>query len=447
MPKRTTSKPDTPEYTAAEKEAIQLYANALYAGRYFKLYDSNSPFARIVSGNDPAPLPIGFLSDDFKAYCRELRLTYPKKTPPTADYLGNSLRLVTGYKFIPNGPDLIRAKGSRHCYMNTYRHFEPEHPAIDLSPLFLDFLRRLFPVPDELHTFCQYIAHALVKPEERPSWHLMLPSESGVGKGFLFNDILTPLFSKQTAVVKSFGTLTGKFGATVLEGSMLTLLDDCKTGSDSTQTQMKSLLSEERIYVEPKGKQGAMREVFTRLMLASNEDVPAPVDEQTRRWWIPEKLGFCNGLKGKAAQQERQARIHALSDWLIQPGAIEAVYIFFQTYSLEGFKPKNVPITASFQRMVTKSETPEQAFAADWLADHPMQVLKLEELASAFTKAGMGKQSNTAVSELLTSCGYQKDILTMPTRSRWWFPLTMTKQEAEALLATNDTQKAAQPPF
>lgn len=447
MTKPAPSKPNPPDYSPDEKAALQSYKDALYAGRYFKLYDSSSPFARVVSGDDPIPLPLSFLCDDFKAYCREHRLSYPKKDPPSAEYLGSGLKLVTGQKFLPNGPDLIRANRSRHCYMNTYQRFDPLHPAIELSPLFLDFLRRLFSVPEELHTFCQYIGHAVQKPEERPSWHLMLPSESGVGKGFLFNDILSPVFSRQTAVVKSFATLTGQFGATVLEGSMLTLLDDCKTGSESTQTQMKSLLSEERIYIEPKGKQGAMREVFTRLMLASNEDVPAPVDEQTRRWWIPHKLSYCDGLKGKAGQRERQARIKALSQWLRLPGAIEAVHHFFNTYTLEGFDPKDVPITASFERMVTKSETPEQAFVVDWLEQHPTKVLKHEELATAFIKEGMGKQSNGAIAEMLAACGYQKDILATPTRARWWFQASMSKREAEALMTTAEAQKADLPPF
>jgi hypothetical protein len=270
----------------------------------------------------------------------------------------------------------------------------------------------------------------------------MLPSESGVGKGFLFNDIISPLFEMQTKLVKSFNAMTGKFGATVLAGSIWAMLDDCKAGSDSTQTQMKSLLSEERIYVEPKGKDGAMESIFTRIILASNEDVPAPVDDQTRRWWIPQKLGFCNGLIGKAGQQERQARIKVLAKWLKQPGAIEAVYEYFAAYPLEdsdagpAFDHKNVPITASFERMVAKSETPEQSFTADFLDCHSTKILKLEELQAEFISAKMGKPSNAEAAELLTALGFHKDILTVKgSRGRWWFSKSMTKAEAEAILA------------
>ncbi len=301
-------------------------------------------------------------------------------------------------------------------------------------------------MPEEFHIFCQYIAHAIQFPEERPSWHLMLPSESGVGKGFLFNDIISPLFSMQTKLVKSFAAVTGKFGATVLDGSMVVMLDDCKAGSDSTQTQMKSLLSEERVFVEPKGKDGTMVVIYTRILLASNEDVPAPVDDQTRRWCIFQKLGFCNGLKDKVGQQERQARIKALAKWMEKPGAMEAIYEFFSAFPLaasEGypeFDHKNVPITASFERMVEKSETPEQSFAADFIDAHPTKILKLEELQTAFVVARMGKQGNSEIAALLTRFGFRKDTLDANgSRGRWWFPNSMGKSEAESILAIPPT--------
>jgi hypothetical protein len=401
-----------------------------------------------MSAEDPEPLPQSFLLGDFSDFCSETGRKFPAN-PPTDAYLAYSLKSVVGTIFLPNGPDLVRNKYSRHRRINVYKRFDRKHAAIELSPIFLDFLRRIFPVPEELHIFCQYIAHAILFPQERTSWHLMLPSESGVGKGFIFNDIISPLFSMQTKLVKSFGAVTGKFGATVLDGSMFVMLDDCKTGSESTQTQMKSLLSEERIYVEPKGKDGAMAAIYTRVILASNEDVPAPVDDQTRRWCIFQKLTFCDGLKAKAGQQERQVRIKALAKWLKEPGAMEAVYEFFATYTLEAtdqypeFDAKNVPITASFEQMVAKSETPEESFTADFLETHPTKVFKLEELQKEFVDSKMGKIGNSTAAEILAKLGYRKAILKKPSRGRWWFPAAMTDAQAEAVL----TEKANEEPF
>lgn len=439
---------EKPKYTPAETATIQAYQAALSAGRYYKLYDSRSQYARIISAEDPEPLPLSFLSDDFRVFCKETGRRLPA-TLPNDLYLGYALKLVTGTAFVPNGPDLIRKPHSRHQRVNVYKRFEHKHPAIELSPLFLDFLRCLFPVPSELHIFCQYIAHAILFPEQRPSWHLMLPSESGVGKGFIFNDIISPLFAMQTKLVKSFGALTGKFGGTVLEGSIFTMLDDCKTGSESTETQMKSMLSEERIYIEKKGKDGTMETICTRFVLASNEDVPTPVDEQTRRWCIFQKLAFSDGLKGKVGQQERQVRIKALAAWLKLPGAMEAVYDYFAGYSLDAtadypeFDYKNVPITDSFEQMVAKSETPEESFAADFLDSHATKVFKMEDFLGAFVSGMMGKLGNTAAADLLRKLGYRKALLTKPSRGRWWLPAGMTDDQAEAILM----EKSAEQPF
>lgn len=226
----------------------------------------------------------------------------------------------------------------------------------------------------------------------------------------------------------------------MLEGSMFAMLDDCKAGSENTETQMKSMLSEERIYVEPKGKDGAMVSIYTRIILASNEDVPTPVEEQTRRWCIFQKLGFCDGLTGKAGQQERQVRIKALAKWMKEPGAIEAIYKFFAEYPLEAigdypeFDPKNVPITASFERMVAKSETVEQGFMRDTLASITTKVLKVGELIAEFKAEGLRTPGNAALSDLFQFCGYRRETLTVRgVPSRYWFPVAMTITEATAI--------------
>lgn len=423
------------DYTPAEQAAIKAFQAALTVGRYHKLYDAGSPLPRIISGTDPEPQPLSWLTGRFPDFCKENGYTYPAK-PPSDFYLAMPLTAVTGTIFLPKGPAIYSRLRSQHRRVNTYQEFEPLHPAIELSPLFLDFFRRLFPVPEELHTFCQIIAHALRFPHLRTSWHSMLSSEQGTGKGFAFKEIITPLFAMQTKLVARFAAMTGQFGGTVFNRCMWLMLDDCVPGSASTQAQMKSLLSEERIYIEEKGKTGEMAEIYTRMILASNDDVPLPVEEQTRRWWIPQKLGYCNGLKGKAGREHRQAIIKALAEWLALPGAMEAVHAYFMAYSLDDFDPKNVPITATFNAMVAKSETPEEGAAADFVNHHDTRVMKLEELQAHFVQTRMGSINPAKAGELLKKCGMHMKILTTERygRSRFWFPVTMWKSAAEAIL-------------
>lgn len=438
---------NTPEYTPAEREAIDAYIGALDSGRYFVLFDASSPFGRLISGDNTQPVPMSFLSADFRDFCRESGRKLPAK-PPADAYFAASMQSVTGTAFYPNGPDLIRATRSRHRYVNTYRRFERQHPAILLSDLFHEFMECLFPDPVERHTFLQYCAHMIQRPQERPSWHPMLLSETGTGKGFLYNDILRPLLCNQTFLAKRYGEILGKFSP-VMEGSLLVLLDDCKSRREDTQTALKSLMTEEMVLLEKKGLQAGMVPTYARFFLASNEQVPLDLDDTERRWWVPKRLGYSHGLTGKAGRDDRQALIKSLYEWLKKDGALEAVHAYLATYSLDGFDAKNCPMTTTLQDQINKSETEEQACAREFLEAHPLRVVKSPELREAIKSAGMRNPSNNALPVLFAHAGYQQDTLTpkgeKPTR--WWFPVEMTKSEATAILDADAEAQQGKPPF
>lgn len=427
-------KEEAPKFTPAERQTIEDYQAVLSAGRYFKLYNAASPFARLISGDNPEPLPLSFLSDDFADFCKEKGRKLPAKMP-TYTYLAYSLQTVTGTKFFPNGPDLIRANRSRHRYVNMYQRFEHQHAAIPLSPLFDEFMACLFPDPAERTTFLQYCAHMIQFPAVRPSWHVMLLSETGTGKGFLFADILSPLLCGQTALLKKYSELLGRF-ANAMDGTILVQLDDCKSKREDVQTQMKSLMTEERVLLEEKGLAAGMVATYTRFFLASNEEVPLDLDDTERRWWIPKRLGYSNGLTGKAGRDDRQKLIKRLSEWLKSDGALEAIYDFLATYPIGDFDVKSCPMTDTLQEQIAKSVTVEQSFALDFLTSHATKVLKSQDLSKAFTDSGMSKPSNIAIGKLLEQCDFRPESLTVDgSKGRWWIPASMTKPEAEAILA------------
>lgn len=426
-----------PKYSVGEAALIRAYQDTLEAGRYAKLYNAVAPFPRVIAGGRPAePLPLSWLVDDFRDYCKELG----KRTPaamPSPDYLAYRLPTVTGTTFLPKGPAYVRAKQSRHRYVNTYQEFQRVHPALQLSPSFLALLECMFPDTAERHTFVQYVAHMIQKPEERPSWHPMLLSATGTGKGFLFEAILTPLLSGQTRLVKKYSELTGRF-ANVMRETILVQLDDCKTKRADTQIQLKSLMSEERVLLEEKNQAAGMVRTYTRFFLASNEEVPLELDDTDRRWWIPKRLEYSYGLTGDEGRKERKRNvIQPLADYLKLDGALEAIYDYFNTYPLDGFDAKTPPMTVTLREQIEKSISVEQATASDFLLGHRTKVLKSGDLMTAFASAGLSRPANQAISKLFADAGYRQDYLTIDTtKSRWWFPLTMTRAEAEAILAT-----------
>lgn len=423
------------KYSTSEQELIQQYQATLVLGRYFKFHNAGSQFARLLSGETPnEPLPMSFLVDDFMDFCKDRGRPVPHPLP-SASYLAYSLQTVTGTIFLPKGPSLVRPRYSRHRYVNTFKQFVSEHPVLPLSPHFIKFMECLFPDPLERRTFLQYVAHTFQFPEIRPSFHPMLLSETGTGKGFLFDSILTPLLCGQTRLLKKYSELTGRF-ANVMSGTMLIQLDDCKTKREDVQTQLKSLMSEERVMIEEKNMAAGMVATYTRIFLASNEEVPLDIDETDRRWWIPKRMEYSNGLTGDEGRKERKNNvIQPLADWLRSDGALEALYEFFMTYSLERFDPKSAPMTATRQQQIAKSITVEQSFTVDFLSDHAIKVVKSEELSKAFSDAGMNKPSYQAIGKLFRFAGYRQELFTCGgSKSRWWLPVTMTKIEALAII-------------
>ena len=210
-------------------------------------------------------------------------------------------------------------------------------------------MERLFPTDNERDTVLKWIAYAIQYPQERPTWHLILTGETGVGKGILFSHVLTPLVSGQTQLVNKFSRLTGQFSS-VLENSIFLCLDDCRYGTVDTQTQLKSLLTEKSVFVEKKGINDAgMVSTYTRIVLNSNHKTPLPMDASERRWYVPAYIAH------KVDGNETQRFMVSFLDWVKQPQNIDAVYNYLMALDLKGFNPNRCAPTPTQLAMIENS--------------------------------------------------------------------------------------------
>jgi hypothetical protein len=148
----------------------------------------------------------------------------------------------------------------------------------------------------------------------------------------------------------------GKFSHS-LESNMLILLDDTKSKSEHTQTELKSVLSEESQYIERKGEMGEMRRTYARILLASNEKRPLNLDEDERRWFVP------SPIRHRIDGDETQAFITDLVGWLESSGSMDALYNWFMTYDLTGFNPKRIQQTSTLREMIDSSTSVEYDLA------------------------------------------------------------------------------------
>jgi hypothetical protein len=235
----------------ADKLTLAAYVATLKTRGFCKLDDAASNYTRLFNRFNGKILPLSFIDNDFS---RWLFKTQQKCSYRSPSYIIYTLPHVVGTKFVPVDCEFFTEPQTECLYVNTYRKYAPTTDSAEVSPLFVEYLARLVPDPAERHIFTQWLSHIFQRPGERPSWHIMLTSDVGTGKGFLVESILNPLLH-HTSVVSSFSKVMGQF-STMLEDNLLVLLDDPAQGSDDTQTKLKSLLSEERAYSERKGLQG-----------------------------------------------------------------------------------------------------------------------------------------------------------------------------------------------
>ncbi|QYG06066.1 primase-helicase family protein [Janthinobacterium sp. PAMC25594] len=399
VPNLTLVTPETPAPTPpnkpspADKITLAAYVVTLKARGFCKLDDASSNYTRLFNRFNGKPLPLSFIDNDFS---RWLFVNKQKCSYRSPSYITYTLPHVVGTKFVPVDTEFFTEPQTECLYVNTYRKYTPTTDSASVSPLFLEYLERLAPDPAERHIFTQWLSHIFQYPQERPSWHVMLCSDVGTGKGFLVESILHPLLH-HTSVVSSFSKVMGQF-STMLEDNLLVLLDDPAQGSDDTQTKLKSLLSEERAYTERKHQQGGMVRTYTRFMLASNDDRPLHLAENERRWYSPAPLIH------RHDKEETQRFIKILADWLALPGSLCAVHNWFMSYSLEGFNPKHIDQSANLKSMIGMSADIHSQFLNNYISEHV--VFTHSELMDAYDTEKMQRPNSRQVPHLLREAGY-----------------------------------------
>lgn len=421
--------------SSAEKAVVAEYVKYLKSKGFCKLDDASSNSTRLFNRYAKQPQSMSYIANNFQKWLHSRGL---KCRTPTLLYITRKLDHVVGSQFVPNGGDYWTDEVTGYTYANTYRQYKPTTDCTELSPLFMQFLERLVHVDIERGMLLQWLAHMFQKPAERPSFHYLLTSAAGTGKGFLLQKILHPLLH-HTQLINNFARLTDKF-STTLEDNLFVLLDDAKARTDVTQTTLKSMLSEERAYVERKQLQGGMVNTYTRFFLASNEQVPLEFDKEERRW-VPLTRAFHS-----VSKEETQEHIKKLSDWLDLPGSMDAVYRFFMSYDLTGFNHKSAPQTVTLLEMIRKGRGLQNEIFNDFIADK--EVFTFLQLKAEFVDQGFQPPTAKALTDLLHDAGYKNSQRRIPgDRIRVCHPIGMSKITLSGLLPKIIAAAATVPVF
>lgn len=328
--------------------------------------------------------------------------------------LKDTLKTITEQVFKPKQPELYpNSLGYTH---NTYKQYEatPTGDA-DLS-LWIEFLNRLFPDKEERTAITQFLAHMFQYPEERPTFAVMLTSDSGTGKGFLYSKILRPLVMNQCSQVSTYQSFLCQH-TMCMKDSLLVMLDDPKSDHPATMTKLKSRISESTFLLEEKGIDQRTISVYPRILLASNEIAPIKLEESDKRRWFAPSF-----IRHKESKEETAEFTKRLSESL----DLDAIYNWFMGVSLDGFDPYMPPETETIRDMVDDQQSDVHLAVQEFVAENP--VFQWEEILFAVNEG-----SSQEIKSALTVLGY---ALSRPTvegkKLSIWHHCSLPKAEAKS---------------
>jgi len=194
---------------------------------------------------------------------------------------------------------------------------EDEGPA-DLGP-WEEFLERMFPKPEQRKYFEEWLAVTVVRPDKRIVGIPLIRSDQGTGKDFFANEILGPLVGVDNYKNGSVEHLTATHAEEVWFSTATVINELYKGKSKVIANQLKSLLNAPTQQINPKGLPAFRMSVSTNFIIFSNSDAPIYIEEDDRRYWVPQRVvHWMNRKETNGFLQER------LLPW-IRTGGLSAI--------------------------------------------------------------------------------------------------------------------------
>jgi len=177
----------------------------------------------------------------------------------------------------------------------------------------------------------KWLAHLIQRPEVVAT-ALVLRGKQGTGKGSFVHPI-GKLFGTHYAPLSSLDQILGRFNAH-LKNSVLIYADEAIWGGSKKEVgALKSLITEPKMFIEGKGKDGYWIDNFKHLIVSSNELWAVHLDPDDRRFFV---------LDVSDLHKEDKPYFKALENQL-EKGGYESLMYDLLNEDLEGFDPRIMP--------------------------------------------------------------------------------------------------------
>ncbi|WP_143500083.1 primase-helicase family protein [Pseudomonas sp. Irchel s3a10] len=320
----------------------------------------------------------------------------------TGDSLLNKLPIVFSETFRPGEYRRIMAYGgNRLLNMWTGPDIRASGKVVSTSDArpFIEFLQRLFPIPEERYYFRDWLAHTVRQPDKRINATVLLRSEHGVGKGFLAETLLPGLLGKSSVGTVALGDVVGQFND-ALVGKTLIVIDEVYKNPESTVNTLKSIQGNKTITLRRKHIPDTTVDNFINFIITSNDHFPLPLEQEDRRFWVPAFITH------KESKTETMLFINTiLKPWLLEQGGMQIVRDLLETVDLSEFHPwGDPPMTASKREMIGYCPKDRLAeFVANYIEEH--LVVKALDIEAQYHTATGEVLGNRAVAVKLSELG------------------------------------------
>jgi hypothetical protein len=232
-----------------------------------------------------------------------------------------------------------------------------------------------------------WLAWLVQHPGEQAETATVFIGEPGTGKGTL-GKALCRIFGPHALHLSAAEDLTGKFNAHLRQCSFL-FGDECYAPQDKrAEGQIKRMITENTLMIEPKGRDKVRVQNRLHVMLASNHDWVVPADAHERRYLVSRV----------AALYRQDPKWFGPIYEQMQNGGYEAMLFELLYYDLGDWHPRQILRTAALAEQQQESLSP---FDAWWL-----ELLRTGVLAGADDLNPDRAISNEYEEEIIERDGY-----------------------------------------
>lgn len=223
-----------------------------------------------------------------------------------------------------------------HIDRDTYNMWEgwKVKPIQGDCSLFLDHIENNLCSGNQDHYkyLVSWMADAVQNPTVRPGVAVALKGNKGTGKG-VFATWFGKLFGGHYLQITQSNQLTGNFNAH-LQHSLLVFVDEGYwAGGKQGEGALKSMITDDKIMIEPKGINAYQASNYLRLVIATNNDWVVPATGKERRYFVME-----------VSDRKMQDRDYfGKLDGQMENGGLEALMYFLRNYRIDanvGVAPK-----------------------------------------------------------------------------------------------------------